>query len=176
VILGPQRTAWEAHPPPRTKCLPQAQNMGARLHGLWVPSARPQPRAMGLGTTFIAADDDRDDGRAIRGRHWTRCPMPHRPAFAPGAFKTCKEDGHHRLETGVTASNHLLWGMRFQVEFLHHSNEHADGIVIRRNSGQFAGERDVEIYAITRRPEDADGFRILRDGVVRKTVSIQTEK
>jgi hypothetical protein len=85
-----------------------------------------------------------------------------------------------KIEAGVKADNLALArkgnfsraphisGMRFEIEFLQHSNEHPDGIVIRRNSGQFARERDVEIHAITGRPEDAEGFRILRDGVVRK--------
>jgi hypothetical protein len=65
--------------------------------------------------------------------------------------------------------------MRFHIEFLRYTQECPDGEVIRRNSGQFASERDVEIYGLTRRPEEADGFRILKDGAVRKTVSIRTE-
>ena len=64
----------------------------------------------------------------------------------------------------------------FQIEFFRCTNEEPQGRTIRRNSGQFASERDVEIYGLTARPEDADGFRILKDGVVRKTVSIRTEK
>ena len=66
--------------------------------------------------------------------------------------------------------------MLFQIEFFRCTNEEPQGKTIRRNSGQFASERDVEIYGLTARPEDADGFRILKDGVVRKTVSIRTEK
>jgi hypothetical protein len=62
--------------------------------------------------------------------------------------------------------------MRFQIEFFRRTAEKPDGEVVRRNSGQFASEKDVEIYGVTQRPEDADGFRILRDGVVRRTVSI----
>jgi len=65
--------------------------------------------------------------------------------------------------------------MRFQIEFFRYAREHPDGEVIRRNSGQFASEKDVEIYCLTRQPEDADGFRILKDGVALKTVSIRTE-
>jgi len=49
------------------------------------------------------------------------------------------------------------------------------GETIRRNSGQFASEKDVEIYGLTRRPENADGFRVWKDGIVRKTISIRSE-
>jgi hypothetical protein len=65
--------------------------------------------------------------------------------------------------------------MLFQIEFFRCTNEEPKGKTIRRNSGQFASERDVEIYGLTSRPEDADGFRILKDGIVRKMVSIQTK-
>lgn len=63
--------------------------------------------------------------------------------------------------------------MRFQIEFFRRTEEGPGGVVVRRNSGQFASERDVEIYGLTQRPEDADGFRILKDGVIRKTVSLE---
>jgi hypothetical protein len=66
--------------------------------------------------------------------------------------------------------------MRFQIEFFRYTGEKPDGVVVRRNSGQFASEKDVEIYGVTQRPEDADGFHILRDGVVRKTVSITRDR
>ena len=66
--------------------------------------------------------------------------------------------------------------MLFHIEFFRCTNQEPQGKIIRRNSGQFASERDVEIYGLTKRPLDADGFRILKDGAVRKTVSIQTEK
>jgi hypothetical protein len=69
----------------------------------------------------------------------------------------------------------LCTGMRFQIEFIRYTQERPGGEVIRRNSGQFANEKDVEIYGLTRRPEDADGFRIVTDGAVRKTVSIRSE-
>jgi hypothetical protein len=64
--------------------------------------------------------------------------------------------------------------MRFQIEFFRRTEGEPDGEIIRRNSGQFASEKDVEIYGLTRRPEEADGFRILKDGVVRKTISIRS--
>jgi len=67
-------------------------------------------------------------------------------------------------------------GMLFQIEFFRCTNEEPQGKTIRRNSGQFASERDAEIYGFTARPEGADGFRILKDGAVRKTVSIRTEQ
>ena len=60
--------------------------------------------------------------------------------------------------------------MLFQIEFFRCTNEEPN------NSGQFSSERDAEIYGITTRPEDADGFRILNNGIVRKKVLIQTEK
>jgi len=46
---------------------------------------------------------------------------------------------------------------------------------IRRNSGQFANERDVKTWAPLKRPEEADGFRIWKDGAPHKTVSIRSE-
>ena len=66
--------------------------------------------------------------------------------------------------------------MLFQIEFFRCTNEEPNGKTFRRNSGQFSSERDAEIYGITTRPEDADGFRILNNGIVRKKVLIQTEK
>jgi len=66
--------------------------------------------------------------------------------------------------------------MLFQIEFFRRTYQEPQGTTIRRNSGQFASERDVETYGLTAPPKDADGFRILKDGVVRKTVSIRTEK
>jgi hypothetical protein len=65
--------------------------------------------------------------------------------------------------------------MLFQIEFFRRTKEEPNGLVVRRNSGQCASERDAETYGLTRRPDDADGFRILKDGAVRKTVSIRTE-
>jgi hypothetical protein len=65
--------------------------------------------------------------------------------------------------------------MLFQIEFFRRTKTEPDGETIRRNSGQFASEKDVEIYGVTKRPEEADGFRILKDGAVRKTVSIRSE-
>ena len=66
--------------------------------------------------------------------------------------------------------------MLFQIEFFRCTNEEPQGKTIRRNSGQFASERDAEIYGFTARPEGADGFRILKDGAVRKTVSGKAPK
>ena len=66
--------------------------------------------------------------------------------------------------------------MLFQIEFFRCTQEEPNGKTFRRNSGQFSSESDVEIYGITTRPEGADGFRILNDGTVRKTILIQTEK
>jgi hypothetical protein len=61
--------------------------------------------------------------------------------------------------------------MRFEIEFFRCTKEAPDGRIIRRNTGQFASQRDV---ALTMRPDGADGFRILQNGTLRKTVSIQT--
>jgi hypothetical protein len=66
--------------------------------------------------------------------------------------------------------------MLLQIEFFRHTRDRPAGKILRRNSGQFAGARDAEIYGLTRGPEGAEGFRILKDGAVRKVVSIQTEK
>jgi hypothetical protein len=66
--------------------------------------------------------------------------------------------------------------MRFEIEFFRCTKQEPDGKVIRRNTGQFASERDVEAYGLIMRPDDADGFRISKDGVLRKTVSIRTEE
>jgi hypothetical protein len=66
--------------------------------------------------------------------------------------------------------------MLFQIEFFQRTKENPDGAVVRRNSGQFASEKDVEIYAVIQRPEDADGFRILMDGAIRKTVSFTRDE
>jgi hypothetical protein len=65
--------------------------------------------------------------------------------------------------------------MLFQIEFFRRTKEAPEGETFRRHSGQFASERDAETYGLTRRPENADGFRILKDGTVRKTISIRTE-
>ena len=63
--------------------------------------------------------------------------------------------------------------MRFQIEFLRNTTkENGEEVIVRRNSGQFASERDVEIYGLTRGPEGASGFRILKDGIVKKSVTI----
>jgi hypothetical protein len=66
--------------------------------------------------------------------------------------------------------------MRFEFEFFHRSPDHTDGKNIRRNSGQFAGAKDAETYGLLKRPEQADGFRIWKDGALRKTVSIRSER
>ena len=66
--------------------------------------------------------------------------------------------------------------MRLQIDFFRHTEEEPGWIIVRRKSGQFASQRDAEIYGLTKRPEAADGFRILRGGVIQKTVSIRTEK
>lgn len=65
--------------------------------------------------------------------------------------------------------------MLLQIEFFRRSNENSDGEPLRRRSGQFANERGAETYGRMRRPESADGFRIQKDGMVRKTVLIRTE-
>lgn len=62
--------------------------------------------------------------------------------------------------------------MLFEIEFFQRTKHHPDGETLRRNSGQFASERDAETYGITRRPEEADGFRLWKDGALQKTVSI----
>ena len=64
--------------------------------------------------------------------------------------------------------------MLFKIEFFRRAKDEPDGIVVRRNAGQFASEVDAETYGLTRHPKDADGFRILKDGAVRKTVSMRT--
>ena len=66
--------------------------------------------------------------------------------------------------------------MRFDVEFFQHSHKHPNGKTVRRNSGQFASEKDAETYGFLKRPEQADGFRIWKDGALRKTVSIRSEE
>ena len=66
--------------------------------------------------------------------------------------------------------------MRFEVEFFHRSHDHPDGKTIRRNSGQFANEKDAESYGLMKRPEQADGFRIWKDGALCRTVSIRSER
>jgi hypothetical protein len=66
-----------------------------------------------------------------------------------------------------------LGAMMFEIEFFHISKDQPDGVTIRRNHGQFASERDAETYALTRRPDDADGFRIWKDGIILGTVSIR---
>ena len=76
---------------------------------------------------------------------------------------------------GGTLGSPLSKGMRFQIEFFRRTKAEPDGEILRRNSGQFASEKDVEIYGLTRRPEEADGFRILKDGAIRKTVLIRSE-
>jgi hypothetical protein len=65
--------------------------------------------------------------------------------------------------------------LRFEIEFFLRSHDQPDGKTIRRNSGQFASENDVETYGLLKRPPEADGFRIWKDGVLRKTVSIRSD-
>lgn len=66
--------------------------------------------------------------------------------------------------------------MLFQIEFFRFAtDDRRKEVTLRRNAGQFASERDVEIYGLAQRPEDADRFRILKDGAVCKTVSIKVE-
>jgi hypothetical protein len=64
--------------------------------------------------------------------------------------------------------------MRFDIEFFEH-NSQSGGKTIRRNSGLFANEQDAETYGLVKRPEIADGFRIWKNGILRKTVSIKSE-
>jgi hypothetical protein len=64
--------------------------------------------------------------------------------------------------------------MRFDIEFFHRSEEHPEGKTVRRNSGQFASERDAETYGLIKLPEGANGFHIWTDGALRKTVRILT--
>jgi hypothetical protein len=66
--------------------------------------------------------------------------------------------------------------MLLQIEFFRCTTQEPQGETIRRNSGQFASERDAEIFGLIARPEDADGFRILKYGTVQKIVSMGTEK
>ena len=65
--------------------------------------------------------------------------------------------------------------MRFEIEFFLRSYDQPDGKTIRRNSGQFASENDVKTYGLLKRPPEADGFRIWKNGVLRKTVSIRSD-
>ena len=66
--------------------------------------------------------------------------------------------------------------MLFQIEFFRRTETEPDGTILCRNSGQFASEKDAETYGLTRRPEAADGFRILKNGTVLRTVSIKSER
>lgn len=66
--------------------------------------------------------------------------------------------------------------MRFEIEFFRRSPHQPAGETLRRNSGQFASEKDVETYGLIKRPEDADGFRIWKDGTLRKIISIRSER
>jgi hypothetical protein len=65
--------------------------------------------------------------------------------------------------------------MTFEIEFFLRGEDHPDGKTIRRNSGHFASEKDAEIYGLSRRPSEAQGFRIWKDGAVRKTISISSD-
>jgi hypothetical protein len=65
--------------------------------------------------------------------------------------------------------------MLFQIEFFRGPTDKPGDDIVRRNSGQFASEKDVEIYGRMKRPAEATGFRILKNGVVRKTIFIQSE-
>jgi hypothetical protein len=65
--------------------------------------------------------------------------------------------------------------MRFEIEFFVRSEDHPGGETIRRNSGHFASEKDVEIYGLSTRPSKAEGFHIWKGGVVRKAISIQSK-
>jgi hypothetical protein len=82
-----------------------------------------------------------------------------------------------QIDRGLESAAVRLYcrGMRLQIEFFRRTEEAPDGLVVRRNSGRFASERDAEIYGLTGRPDDVDGFRILKDGALRKTVPIRTE-
>jgi len=66
--------------------------------------------------------------------------------------------------------------MRFEIEFFLRSHDQPAGKPIRRKSGQFASEKDVETYGLLKGPPEADGFRIWKDGVLRKAVSIRSDK
>jgi hypothetical protein len=66
--------------------------------------------------------------------------------------------------------------MRLEIEFFVRSHDQPDGKTIRRNSGQFASENDAETYGLLKRPPEADSFRIWKDGALRKTVSIRSER
>lgn len=66
--------------------------------------------------------------------------------------------------------------MIFEIEFFRREKAApGQGTLVRRNRGQFAGEKDAEIFALTNGPPEADGFRILYNGALRKTVSIRSE-
>ena len=64
--------------------------------------------------------------------------------------------------------------MRFDIQFFR--GDAPDVQTVSRRSGQFASERDAEIYGVMRRPEEAEGFRIWKDGVLQKAVTIRPEK
>jgi hypothetical protein len=61
--------------------------------------------------------------------------------------------------------------MLIQIEFFRRTHAEPEGCLIRRNRGQFSGEKDAEVYGLKYGPEEADGFRILVNGAVRRIVS-----
>jgi hypothetical protein len=90
----------------RTRRLPQTPTLERGCHGLLgISRATPASGAerRGWGPTLAAVDDDRDDGRAVRGRRRTSCSVPHRP-LPPIALRI---DSQGRpLDTARWASEH----------------------------------------------------------------------
>lgn len=77
-----------------------------------------------------------------------------------------------RFQLSTQSLNTYLVGVLFEIEFFQRTKDHPGGETLRRNSGQFANERNAETYGITRRPKEADGFRLWKDGALLTTVSI----
>jgi hypothetical protein len=58
--------------------------------------------------------------------------------------------------------------MRIDIEFFRCTDVGSEGRTVRVNSGQFASVKDAEKYGLLYYPRDAEGFRIIVDGDVRK--------
>jgi hypothetical protein len=64
--------------------------------------------------------------------------------------------GLRLLKSDIASPYHLA--MRLEIEFFRQTSEEPGGTIVRRNTGQFASERDVEIYGLTMGPREANGF------------------
>jgi hypothetical protein len=65
-------------------------------------------------------------------------------------------------------------GVLFRVEFIRITDDAPDGVIVRINCGHFANERDAEACGALECPEGADAFRIVLDGIVKKTVIVRS--